>query len=108
MAMANVPTWVGLALVAVMFAGTLALIVTLTRVAVHSANRRREAVAQLLANPQLLQRVWYVQREYNTHHEVLIRGRDQDGKEVTLAFPAEAPHVWHQLQMAGVLVHAEP
>jgi cystathionine beta-lyase/cystathionine gamma-synthase len=106
--MASIPSWAGLALVAAMFAGAVALIFALTRMAVHSANRRREAVARLLANPQLLQRVWYVQREYNTHHEVLLRGRDQNGQEVTLAFPAEAPHVWHQLQLAGVLVHAEP
>lgn len=106
--MVSVPSWASLALAALLFVGTVALIFGLTRLAVQGANKRRAAVARLLANPQLLQRVWYVQREYNTHHEVLIRGRDQDGKEITLAFPAEAPQVWHQLQLAGILVHPEP
>jgi len=106
--MASAPTWASLVLAAALFAAVVALIFGLTRLAVKGANKRREAVVNLLANPQMLQRVWYVQREYNTHHEVLLRGRDQNGKEVTLAFPAEAPQVWHQLQLAGVLVHPEP
>jgi hypothetical protein len=106
--MPSLPSWASVALATLLLTGAGALIVGLTRLAVQGANKRRAAVARLLANPQLLQRVWYVQREYNTHHEVLLRGRDQDGKEVTLAFPAEAPQVWHQLQLAGILVHPEP
>lgn len=106
--MNDVSLWVGPVAALALLAGTVAAIFALTRMAVQSANKRREAVAKLLENPQNLQRVWYVQREYNTHHEVLIRGRDSEGKEVTLAFPAEAPQVWHQLQLAGILVHPTP
>lgn len=61
-----------MALTAAIFAATIAVIVALTRMAVQGANKRREAVALLLA------------------------------------FPAEAPRVWHQLPLAGVLVHAGP
>jgi muconolactone delta-isomerase len=100
--------WATIVLTVALAASTLALIVSLTRSAVKSQAARQAAVSRLLANPQLLQRVWFVQREYNTHHEVLLRGRDQAGKEVTLAFPSEAPAVWHKLQLAGILVHPEP
>lgn len=106
--MAAIPDWVypaSLALLVMVMAG---LLVVLTRAAVANARERRAAVARLLENPRQLQRVWYVQREYNTHHEVHLRARDMTGKVVTLAFPSETPRVWHKLQLAGVIVHAEP
>lgn len=102
------PGWMYPASLALLVTAMAYLIVVLTRAAVASANERRAAVRRLLDNPRQLQRVWYVQREYNTHHEVLLRARDMTGKVVTLAFPSEAPQVWHKLQLAGIIVHAEP
>jgi hypothetical protein len=100
--------WTKIVLAVVFASSTVAVIIALTRSAVQSANERRAAVGRLLTNPQLLQRVWFVQREYNSHHEVMLYARDVEGKQVKLALPGEAPKVWHQLQRAGIMVHPEP
>lgn len=106
--MANPPDWMNVALFVGLAAGTVFLLILITRVGVKCAQARQAAVARLLAAPEQLERVWFVQREYNTHYEVSLRGRDKAGNVVTLASPSAAPTVWHQLQLAGIMVHPEP
>lgn len=107
-AMTQAPFWGVATLGVALLASTIFAVVALTRSAIKSDAARRAAVARLLANPAQMQRVWFVQREYNTRYEVLLYARDAAGKQLTLAFPNEAPNVWHRLQLAGIMVHAEP
>ena len=106
--MGDMPNWLSLSLIALLYAGAVWLLLALARIARRHANARRAGVAHLLANPQELQRVWYVQRAAPSHPHLILRGRDMHGNVVTLAFAHEAPQVWHQLQVAGVMVHPEP
>lgn len=106
--MNQVPNWLSLALLAAAFFGAVWALRALERKARRFANARRAGVARLLAHPEELQRVWYVQRTAQSHSHLSLRGRDQHGNVVTLAFAHEAPQVWHQLQLAGIMVHPGP
>lgn len=106
--MVEISSWLPGAVAALALALTVYAMVALTRWAARVEVRRRAAVARLLANPEQLQRVWFVQLAANSHPQLVLRGRDRLGKEVTLASPADAPKVWHQLQLAGIVVHQEP
>lgn len=106
--MGAVPNWLSLALLGAVYAGAVLALYALARKARRHAGAARVGVARLLANPEELQRVWYVQRAAPSHPHLILRGRDIHGNVVTLAVAHEAPQVWHQLQVAGVLVHPEP
>lgn len=106
--MASIPNWLALSGIVLLYGAAVLGLRALERTARRYALKRRAGVEQLLANPDQLQRVWYVQQAEHSHPQLLLRGRDHRGNVVTLAFPREAPQVWHQLQLAGILVHPGP